>query len=195
MANLITATEISGGAVYGVGQVSYAVDGVSGKDYADALTAAAFKESVSIEAAASAYAAVVRQRQRKVSDLGVVLADLAYAISTMDPKSNDPNKRSNTCTQVLEAYNLAGKYGITLSLASVGVSNGVNTSASITYANATRSQNDVQYALDMEDNNLQQDMISLQSFIAKRDNAFSTAAQIIKKASKAADSTIGNIVG
>ena len=194
MADLIKATEIAGGAVYGVRQMSYAVVGVSGKDYADALTAAAFKESVSIESAASAYSAVVRQRQRKVSDLGVVLADLAYAISTMDPKSNATDKKSAKCTQVFEAHELAYQYGINISYGDLEWSNGVG-KATITYANATRSQNDVQYALDMEDNNLQQDMISLQSFIAKRDNAFSTAAQIIKKASKAADSTIGNIVG
>ena len=66
MAELIKPTEIAGGAVYGVRQMSYAVDGVSGKDYGAALAAAAFKESVAIEASASAYTEVVRQREKKV---------------------------------------------------------------------------------------------------------------------------------
>ena len=37
MANLIEATKIEGASVYGVAQMSYAVDGVSGQDYAAAL--------------------------------------------------------------------------------------------------------------------------------------------------------------
>ena len=194
MSNLINSTEIPGGSVYGVRQMSYAVDGVPGKDYAAALAAAAFKESVSIEAAASAYAAVVRERQRKVEDLGVVLAYLSYAIATMNPKSNATDKKSERCNQVFEAHDIAYRYGINIPYDQVALSNGTGV-ATITYANAVRSQNDIQYALDVEDNNLQQDMISLQSFVAKRDNAFSTAAQIIKKAGNASGTTIGNIAG
>ena len=36
-------------------------------------------------------------------------------------------------------------------------------------------------------------MVSLQSYLSKRDNAFSTAAKLVKKATNAAGSTIGNI--
>ena len=68
MAGLIVPTEIPNGAVYGVRQMTYAVDGVSGKDYGAALAAAAFKESVAIEASASAYSEVVRQRENEMLD-------------------------------------------------------------------------------------------------------------------------------
>ena len=39
----------------------------------------------------------------------------------------------------------------------------------------------------------QQDIVALQSFISKRDNAYSTAAKLVKKANNAASSTIRNI--
>ena len=76
MANLIDTVEIAGAAVYGVRQVTYTVDGAVGKDYGAALTAAAFKESTAIEDTMNSYAAVVRQRTRKLEDPGTVLAGL-----------------------------------------------------------------------------------------------------------------------
>ena len=37
------------------------------------------------------------------------------------------------------------------------------------------------------------DIVTLQSYISKRDNAYSNAAKIVKKTNQAATSTIGNI--
>ena len=64
----------------------------------------------------------------------------------------------------------------------------------MTRANLMKGQNEIQYAMDVENNNLQQDMVSLQGLISKRDNAFSAASRIVRKADDAASSTIGNIV-
>ncbi len=64
---------------------------------------------------------------------------------------------------------------------------------SITYRSATKAQNDIQYAMDTEDNNLKQDMVSLQSFISKRDNAFSAASKIVRKSDGSAGGIIRNI--
>ena len=186
MAELIKPTEIAGGAVYGVRQMSYAVDGVSGKDYGAALAAAAFKESVAIEASASAYSEVVRQREKKISDLGDVLAVLAKAISTMDPKSNNTDKKSDADNALITAKNTCASYGVSLSLSDGN---------KITFKNAQTGQTNVQYALDKEDNNLQQDLITLRSYITKRDNAYSNASKLVKKANDAASATIGNIGG
>ena len=116
MAELIKPAEIAGGAVYGVRQMSYAVDGVSGKDYGAALAAAAFKESVAIEASASAYSEVVRQREKKIGDLGDVLAVLSKAIATMNPKSNDTGKKSDADNALITAKITCASYGVTLSL-------------------------------------------------------------------------------
>ena len=186
MANLIEATEITGGAVYGVRQVSYAVDGVTGQNYGRALAAAAFKESVAIEASASAYTEVVRQRQKKVSDLGEVLAVLSKAIATMNPKSNDTGKKSDADNALKTAKSTCALYGLSLTLTDGN---------KITFKNAQTGQTNIQYALDKEDNNLQQDLITLRSYIAKRDNAYSMAARIVDKSNKAASNTIGNIGG
>jgi len=184
MGNMITPNEIAGGAVYGVKQYSYTVDGLAGKDYISALTAATFRESVAIEHATSSYATVIRQRQTKVSDLGMALSAINEAIANMDPKSNDPNKTGSSSSLTTAAALLA-KYGISIS----------NSGQSITYRNATTAQNNVQYALDIEGNNLQQDNVSLQSMLTKRDNAYSTAAKLVRKADNGAASTIYNMGG
>lgn len=182
---LINSTEITGGAVYGVRQMSYAVDGVQGEsDYSTALATAAFRESVAIEHAASGYMEVVRQRERKVEDLGEVLATLSKAIATMDPKSNNTGKKSDSDDALVTARSICSTYGISMNL--------VDTNK-ITFKEAQTSQTNVQYALDKEDNNLQQDIITLRSYISKRDNAYSTAARIVDKANKAASNTISNI--
>ncbi|MBO7654656.1 MAG: hypothetical protein J6U40_07010 [Kiritimatiellae bacterium] len=189
MANLIQTSIIPDGAVYGVRQVQYTVNNETGKDYATALAASSFKEAIAIEASASASAEVVRQRQRKVSDLGDVLAVLASALATMDPKSNDTDKRSSTTHALYEAWQTARQYGIIFDVSS----NSSMQVANISYANATKAQNNVQYALDVEDNDLQQDMVTLQSLVSKRDNAFSAAAKLIRKSVNTASGTISNL--
>ena len=184
MADLIATSEIPGSSVYGVKQMQYIVDGEEGKDYADALTAASFRESVAIEEATAAFSSVVRLRERKVDDLSAILAYLAEANAKLKPKnqSKDDQAPVNNGSWVNET---ASKYGITLVF--------VENTAKMTRANILRGQNDVQYALDVEDNNLQQDMVTLQSYIQKRDNAFSSASKVVKKALKASNSTIGNM--
>ena len=89
MANMIEQNPIAGASVYGVEQYSYTVNGVAGKDYAAALSAASFKEAVAIEQALSAYSEVVRQRMRKLDDLGTVMAILNEAYATLKTKEQE----------------------------------------------------------------------------------------------------------
>jgi len=184
MANMIEAKEIAGGAVYGVPQMQYTVDGEEGRDYAAALAAAAFRESVAIEESAGAYAEIVRQRRRKLEDLGQVLAELAKAVAALPAK----NQSVDDAVSIGNAHwvnETAKKYGVTLVFK--------ENSDQMTRGNIQKGQNDVQYAVDLEDNALQQDMVSLQSAFSKRDNAFSTASKIVQKALKAASTAISNI--
>ena len=194
MANLITATEIAGASVYGVAQMSYAVDGVSGKDYAAALSAAAFKEAVAIEQSLAGYSAVVRQRVRKIEDLGSVMAALNSGVTTLKVKDTESSDRTDKMSILAEAHSLAAKYGITVTCVAYEFSDGVY-KAQMRRDDIYRAQNEVQYAIDREDNDLKQDMVSLNSLMSKRDNAFSAAARLIKKANDAASNTIGNIGG
>ncbi|MBP5542686.1 MAG: hypothetical protein ILM98_01315 [Kiritimatiellae bacterium] len=181
MSNSLIQTEaLSGCSVYGVKQVQYTVDGVSGKDYAAALTAAAFKEAAAIEVAVSGYAEVVRQRIRKLEDLGSVMAALNYAVSNLKIKDQESGDTASVPNAVLVS-STAQKYGI----------DGI--SSIMTRRSLYNKQNEVQYAMDKEDNDLKQDSVSLNSYMSKRDNSFSTAAKLVKKASNASDSAIGNI--
>ena len=183
MENLIEANIISGASVYGVSQMSYTVEGVTGQDYIAALTAASFKESVAIEEMASAYSVGIRQREKKLNDLGNALAVINSAMATMDPKSNDTGRTGAHPDLQSVSTLLSQQYGI-----SVG-----NIGTSITYANALKAQSDIQYKMDVEDNDLQQDMVSMQSMISKRDNAFSTASKLVRKANNASRNTISNM--
>lgn len=192
MANLIEATRIEGGSVYGVAQMSYTVDGVSGRDYAAALTAAAFKESVAIETTAAGYAEVVRQRERKLDDLGTVMAALNKAAATLKVKDTESGDWTDDLAILAQARSVASKYGITINFAKISYESG-SWSMTMTREQVYKAQNEVQYAIDREDNDLKQDMVSLQSLVSKRDNAFSTASKVVKKALNAASDTISNM--
>ena len=86
------------------------------------------------------------------------------------------------------------RYGITVTCVAYEFSDGVY-KAQMRRDDIYRAQNQVQYEMDREDNDLKQDMVSLNSLMSKRDNAFSAAARLIKKANDAASNTIGNIGG
>ena len=191
MANLIDTVEIAGAAVYGVRQVSYTV---VGKDYGAALTAAAFKESTAIEDTMNSYAAVVRPRMRKLEDLGTVMAGLNAGMATLKTKDTESSDKTDKMAVLAEAHSLAAKYGITVTCVAYEYSDGVY-KAQMRRDDLYRAQNQVQYEMDKEDNDLKQDMVALNSLMSKRDNAFSAAARLIKKANDAASSTIGNIGG
>ncbi len=193
MADLIVANEIAGGAVCGVAQMTYTVDGAAGKDFSAALIAASFRESVAIEDAARAYVAVVKQRERKIEAVSTLLATLSRCIATMDPKSTDTDKTSDWNAGLYTAAKNCEQYGISFSYETR--SNGGTMEARVTFANAQRAQSSIKYELDREGNELQQDSVSLQSYISKRDTAFSSAARLVKKANNAASAAISSIGG
>ena len=193
MANMIEATKIPGAEVYGVAQMSYTVDGVSGKDYAAALAAASFKEAVSIEQALSAYSEVVRQRIRKIEDLGSVMAILNEAYATLKTKDMESGDTTSNMVALADARDKAALYGVTINITDYTIQDLGIRMCYTTRRNLMNAQNAVQYAIDKEDNELKQDTVSLNSYVSKRDNSFSTASKLVRKALDAASSTIGNI--
>lgn len=182
MADLITADVIRNFTVYGVPQMQYTVDGASNQDYTSAVTAASFRQAVAIESATGGYSEVVKVRQQKIDDLGEVLAYIAKANAQLPPKkeqSTDKVKVDNAnWIKSICAY-----YDITFTWDGEKMSRG----------DLQKAQTEVQYQIDKEDNNLQQDMVTLESYISKRDNAYSNAAKVVKKTLNAADSVIGNL--
>ena len=169
MSNLISAEVITGNSVYGVRQAQYTVGKESGKNFIDAVSLAAFKQAVAIESATTAYSHVVTARQTKIDELSEALSYIAKAVG----KLNNKNAKSTDKVTVDNASwvkNIAAKYEVSLSWESNG------------------SQ-----MIEREDNDIQQDIVTLQSFISKRDNAYSNASKVIRKANQAAGSTINNI--
>ncbi len=193
--HLIIQDEIPGAAVYGVQQVQYSVDGVSGRDFTAALTAAAFKHSVSIEKAAGGYVEVVRQRQTKVSELGEALSCISAAIANLPTGSKISNDDSTGWNQGLyTAATILNKYGISHNISTTYLPTPFNYYAgALQRRHAQKNQSAAQYERDKEDNNLQQDLVSLNSYLSKRDSAYSTAARLVSKSDNAAKSTIHNI--
>ena len=182
---LIETNVIPSASIYGVPQMSYTVAGDAGKDYSAALAVAALKQSTSIEAAASSYVSIVKARARKVEELGEVMALLNEAFANLKVKDAAPGDTA-TVDNGAWVNGTALKYGITLVF--------MPYTAIMTRANLMKGQNEVQYAIDTEDNNLQQDTVTLQGLLSKRDSAFSTASRIVQKADNAASSVIQNIV-
>ena len=193
MANMIEQNPIAGASVYGVEQYSYTVDGVAGKDYAAALAAASFKEAVSIEQALSAYSEVVRQRMRKLDDLGTAMAILNEAYATLKTKEQESGDTTSNMVSLATARDKAALYGVTINITDYTIQDLGIRMCYTTRRNLMNAQNAVQYAIDKEDNELKQDTVSLNSYVSKRDNSFSTASKLVRKALDASGSTIGNI--
>jgi hypothetical protein len=58
---------------------------------------------------------------------------------------------------------------------------------------AQNAQEQTEYEMDMENNDLQQDMITVQGLISKRDDSYSTAAKVLKKVNSTGNSIINSI--
>ena len=181
---LIETNVIPDGAVYGVPQVSYTVGGDVGRDFTAALTVAAFKQAAAIESATAGYADLVRARSQKIEDLGKILAYLNKALTSLRP-TNGQSGDTATIDNSAWVNATALSYGITLVFK--------ENTGDMTRENIMKGQNELQYAIDTEDNNLQQDLVTLQGLVSKRDSAQSTAARVVRKADDAAKTTIGNI--
>ena len=184
MANLIETNDISGFKVYGQQMVEYTIQGSSATDFASAIAIASLAESTAIEVEASAYADVLRARQAKLSKLGDAIAILSQAIATMKTGGGQtPSDKSDAMPALNTASSILSQYGVSLPVSGDKVTRG----------DAERARNNAQYAMDMENNDMQQDMITLQGLVSKRDNSFSTAAKVMKKISSTTTSITRSI--
>jgi len=176
---MIEARVIAGADVYGVPQNEYVVDGKAGHDYTDALTAAAFRQSTAVEADLTAMGAVVRARQTKLNELNQALSTIAYAIGTMrvgnNDKPADSSDLSDKIDALIDAQVVAGKYDVpAIPLAG-------DSGNQIRRGDAQKASANLQHAMDLEGNALQQDNVSLQNMISKRDSTYQTAMSVVKK--------------
>ncbi len=183
---LVTAQEIDGCTVYGIQQVSYTTAGKSGQDLASAVALATLVQANAFEKECEALSAMVRLRMKKVDELGEVLATLSAVLAKMPTKKQE-SKDTVTDGALTNARNVMSKYGLTLTLE--------GNEAKIRRDNAMHAENEVRYAIDREDNDLQQNMVTVKGTFNRRDQAFSTASRLVNKVNGSGQSIIGNFAG
>lgn len=181
MSELIQTNEIEGFKVYGQQMVDYTVDGVSHSGYSYTIALAALANTSSMERAVNGMAAMFRARQKKLEELGTALAVITKAIESMDKEDQTSGDKSSSDAALQTAKETLAKYDIKLN---------VDGNNKVRRDDASYAKNDVQYSMDNENNDLQQDMVTFQNLMSKRDNAFSSASKLMKKA----DSTTSSII-
>ena len=190
MADFIQANDITGLKVYGQQQVDYTVNGEAGCDFGAAVARASMQRAVSVESATSALANVVRARERKLTEIGEALAYVAAAAANFTSKSKTDDSTSSpglaTAKDILDRYGIDTSNIVVVDLSTLGAGR----IGAIQNQYVGKLQTDTQYALDKEDNYLQQDMVSLQSYFSKRDQALSMAASLVKKVNNTMSSGI-----
>ena len=190
MADFIQANNITGLKVYGQQQVDYTVNGEAGCDFGAAVARASMQRAVSVESATSALADVVRARERKLTEIGEALAYVAAAAANFTSKSKTDDSTSSpglaTAKDILDRYGIDTSNIVVVDLSTLGAGR----IGAIQNQYVGKLQTNVQYALDKEDNYLQQDLVSLQSYFSKRDQALSMAASLVKKVNNTMSSGI-----
>ena len=186
MSDLIETNAINGFKVYGQQMVEYTVAGNSGVDFGFAIAFASLEEAAAIEEETNAYSAVLRTRQQKLSELGEALAILTQALATMKSSGTQQSTdKSDGMDSLYKARDILNKYGVyNLTLVDGN---------KVQRGTAQKAQAQTEYKMDMEDNDMQQDMITVQGLISKRDDSYSTAAKVLKKVSSTAGTIIDSI--
>ena len=188
MANLIEANDIAGLKVYGQQKVDYTIeyaDGAkSGCDFGAAVARASMLRSVAVESVLAGLTSAVRLREKKLTDLGQALAAIASAAADLANKKNTDDTK--TSAELGTARKFLDLYGVESFI--TGPKD--YSYGTLTKGNVQKAQANTQYAMDKEDNYLQQDMVSVQSYFSKRDQALSMAASLVKKVNRTMTSGI-----
>ncbi len=187
---LVESVPITGLSVYGVQQKDYTVEGVKNCDYTKAASIAMFQEANAIEAETSAYATVLQARQKKLEELEWALSVIVKAVATLKTKKQESGDLSYADPKLRKASEILDKYRRDTN---ADLKLPVNDKNQVRRDDATMAQSALQYEIDYETNEMQQDMVTMQSLISKRDNSFSTAASLVQKINSTASTLIGNM--
>lgn len=175
-----------GWAPFQLEQVEYRLQGSDRVlDYEGLVAALATGRSARLERQAQVQAAFVRQRNEVIESLGEVLAEVCDCLATLGQKDDAPEKISSS--RLGQCHVLLGQLGVK---SYISYSDGVGT---LDKGNAQKQQSELQYAIDMRDNDLQQDVIAMQSLMNKRDDAYALAAKLASRISDARSKTLENL--
>ena len=144
-----------------------------------------------------AIAAAIRLRQRAAQDLGDALAKISGLLNRYPSENKqstdlpDPMIKTNSDEgrELIALKNRLKTYGYDLVAEYVAAydapdctcSDDVDAHIDITRGTCMNAQARVQELVDLENNNIQQDMNTLNGFVNKRDRAYSNAEKVVKK--------------
>ena len=199
MTPTVRSEKIEGVSVYGLPQYEYTLEGAEGRlQFCSVATEASFQQTAAVETQISAVAAAMNARRRKLDDYGKALSAMAGLIPNIkqgkNPKSTD---------EVWVEWGKGGReyYDSFLKLRAIyGLGKDdfdfrVEEKDSVTYfvmfrSDLQKGQAKLEDALDRDNNSMQEEMTTLDGYVAKRDKSFSVAEKVVKKYHSAADNTI-----
>ena len=162
--------------VVGLQQCLYAADGGTG-DLIRAVTYAEALEVDALEGLATDAAAVVRERQKRMDELGRALGVMSKAKAYLDTKSKASDSYGHEMSYV---YNLQNLYGYPFGL----------TEPSVNKATVEAVQSNVQHQSDLMGNRLNQATTSLHDYIERRDKIYSQLEKAVGKIQKSTAAAI-----
>ena len=185
MSDLMEPQPISGFKVYGQQMYDFTVQGEAHKDFGTGIAIAALSEASAIETEANAFSSVLRARQTKLSELGEALAILSKCIATLRTKDQESTDKTDPDSDLWTARSILNRYGV--------YNLPVDSDNKTTRGEIEKARTDTEYAMDVENNDMQQDMITVQGLVSKRDNSFSTASKVLQKVNSTGETIINTI--
>jgi len=186
--------------IYGQVQYSYKVDGVSGRTLSDACVTCAALRAASVDQEVSAVSAVTKRRADVLEKIGNALAAIAAAVASLAGSEDLDETVSGTArTNLKNQLGTINTYvptweqdGNTYPTISDTNSNALSNwqASNVTSDKGQKLQSVVQLFADTEDNALQRTSSTLQSFMSKRDSAYSLIGKIQRKLDGTAKQTI-----
>ena len=185
--------------VYGVPQVGYSADGKSGLDFGDVISHVTLKQATIADNQTRSVSSAIRLRQKQLEAMGRTLAIVNGILAKFRVKGGHSKDEytieKDKAAEILQAADELKKYGYTLKIVEetkkTACCGGSEYKAiTITRATAMRAQAEVQTMIDTENNNMQQDMMTVQGVLQKRDRAFDGAQDMIKGFYRATDGII-----
>lgn len=208
MTPTVKAEKIEGLSVYGLPQYEYTLEGTAGRfQFCSVVTEASFKQAVAVEDQILSVAAVLKARRRKLEDFGKALSIFAKLIphlNVKEQKSTDTVKvdwEKGGKTDGKDYYDFFGRLNAIYGL-EIKFEKGPEQKEgkpppppeewyfSISREALQKGQAQLEDAVDRDDNGMQQEMTTLDGYVAKRDKSFATAEKVVKKYNSAADNTI-----
>ena len=175
MSEFITAKEI-GLTVFGQAQVDYTVNGYDNLDFGAAMVQTGLRRASAMENAMADISQAIRIRQQKLEELGEGLAAVSEAIGKNCSNILNKTSISGTAARMLKRY-------------------GISVNTSDTVGNYQKVQSNIRLAMDKESTSLKEDASALQTYLSRRDNAYSLASKMMKKATDTVSKGISNIGG